>query len=344
MFAIEDYVTGTDDNIPNMHTAASDYFKVFRTMNMKRGYAFVCMIDDKAKKQNNNKNNDNNNNNNSKTDTKSFEVSYNDKRIRDEKRCKKKWKLKISSDDIEEFHEYIKENILTDSNKFNHDGLIYFVSCFGDKDDVIYDSDGEEFSLSFIFNEFNNDNCKCLTNKPKIFIIDTSRGVIVSKMIDNPNSKLSIFKNMRHKAQAQENTSKNKNSHENDKEKNMENTENEEKMDVKSRKRTHASEYARNQSKYLSQSDIRVVYATPDGFTKIQDKYVKESILIKEFCKLCQTENNLSKLIYQTKKKVSRKVNEIAKANDQASHISQSNVVVDNNRFDYNVVLLSKPN
>ena len=67
------------------------------------------------------------------------------------------------------------QTILTDDNKYKHDGLIYFISCLGDGDDAIYDSLGEEYNLAFLFDQFNNQECKCLTNKPKIFIIDTSR-------------------------------------------------------------------------------------------------------------------------------------------------------------------------
>ena len=86
-----------------------------------------------------------------------------------------KFKLKWTVDDIDMFNVEIKEKIVNGSNEHNHDGLIYIISAHGNRDEYIYDSNGEQYNLSSIYKEYDNENCKPLRDKPKLFIIDNDR-------------------------------------------------------------------------------------------------------------------------------------------------------------------------
>ena len=85
------------------------------------------------------------------------------------------FKSKWTGDEIQAFNEKIKK----DYNSMQFDSLIYIVSCHGDGKGLIYDSFGEEFSLNFVYYEFNNKNCRNLRNKPKIYLLDTNKIDIV---------------------------------------------------------------------------------------------------------------------------------------------------------------------
>ena len=81
------------------------------------------------------------------------------------------FKSKWNSEEIEDFNLRIKTDYIENDNTY-FDSLIYIVSCHGNGEDLIYDSNGEEFSLSYIYNEFDNQNCRNLRNKPKICLFD----------------------------------------------------------------------------------------------------------------------------------------------------------------------------
>ena len=92
-----------------------------------------------------------------------------------------------SSDDeskSESFENESKDDFESDP----YDGLIYFVSSHGDSDNVINDSTGEEYSLTFIFDKFDNENCPYLRHKPKIYFLDCCRGTMTTKRKIDPNS------------------------------------------------------------------------------------------------------------------------------------------------------------
>ena len=341
MFAIEDYTKC--DQMKNMHTAKSDYFRVFEAMHITHGYSFVCMVDKNEENETKNSNEkDKEKENENKKNINSFDLNYNQNRPVDGKLSKKKWKTHITCDDINRFNNQIKQTILTNKNKneLNYDGLIYFISCLGDKDNVIYDSNGEDGILDFLFEEFTNKECKCLTNKPKIFIIDTSRGASISKGIENP--KLNLKLNLEKTVQKLEKLNDCTHNNSSDKPVVDDNEQKEKEKRKEKRKYSkliHASQYAQGQKQYLEYDDFRVIYATPDGFKKIEHEYQKTSILIKNFCKLCKKENDLTRLIYQTKSKVEKDVKKLSKKDDKHR---QCQVVVDNNRLSYNVVLIPK--
>ena len=75
---------------------------------------------------------------------------------------------------MEDFHERLKEKF-SDDNETNFDSLIYVLSCHGDGKNLVYDRDGEWFALSFIYHEFDNQECRQLRNKPKIYLFDIDR-------------------------------------------------------------------------------------------------------------------------------------------------------------------------
>ena len=90
------------------------------------------------------------------------------------------FKIKWTFDDVEQFNRDICDSIInsggnSDSNSSNYDSIIYFASCHGDRDSVIYDKNGEIISLTYVTHVFDNQNCKALRQKPKMYLFDTNR-------------------------------------------------------------------------------------------------------------------------------------------------------------------------
>ena len=56
--------------------------------------------------------------------------------------------------------------IADSDNKF--DGLIYVLSCNGGRNNVIYDSTGDEVKLQHILEQFSNKNCAKLRKNQKL--------------------------------------------------------------------------------------------------------------------------------------------------------------------------------
>ena len=96
-------------------------------------------------------------------------------------------KVNWSSIDIEQFVEKLKNDIL---NTYNFDSLIFLISGHGNGYNEIYDSNGENYSLEFIFYELNNANCRSLRQKPKIYFIDTNRVSSNTKKSSNYNGNI----------------------------------------------------------------------------------------------------------------------------------------------------------
>ena len=96
-------------------------------------------------------------------------------------------KSKWNTDEINDFNERIKNDYL-DNDLTNFDSLIYIVSCHGDGKSFIYDSNHEELALDYIYYEFNNQNCRELRNKPKIYLLDTYKiGSVAGNSNNNSN-------------------------------------------------------------------------------------------------------------------------------------------------------------
>ena len=82
-----------------------------------------------------------------------------------------KLKTKWNGDEWEEFNNQVRKQLSTDSLS-NYDGLIYILTCHGEEEDTMYLSDGNDCCLAFLFDIFNNERCRHLREKPKIFIVN----------------------------------------------------------------------------------------------------------------------------------------------------------------------------
>ena len=92
-------------------------------------------------------------------------------------------KLRWNEKEIFDYNNKIHE--ILENKQYNYDGLIYFISCHGDRGSVIYDSNGNKVPLIAIFDKFNNQNCLQLRNKPKIYFIEACRGDQRTKRMKN---------------------------------------------------------------------------------------------------------------------------------------------------------------
>ena len=85
---------------------------------------------------------------------------------------KKKFKIKWNCNEIFTFINDCKNIIL---NK-KHDSLIFIISCHGETNNCILDSNGDSCELVELFNKFDAKNCSYLADKPKLFFVDSCRG------------------------------------------------------------------------------------------------------------------------------------------------------------------------
>ena len=88
------------------------------------------------------------------------------------------FKLKWQEGELDHFNDKIKDEVLNNTEnifKLHYDSLIYIISAHGNQNKLVYNSDGEEIYLEFIFNEFNNKNCKQFRQRPKIYMLDINR-------------------------------------------------------------------------------------------------------------------------------------------------------------------------
>ena len=99
------------------------------------------------------------------------------------------FKLEWIDSDIDEFN----KNIAKIASQDEYDSLIYLISCHGDESNIIFCSDGEEYSLLSLYQQFDNCKCRPFRNKPKIFIIDCNRGKKEEKIFYNKSSNQSTF-------------------------------------------------------------------------------------------------------------------------------------------------------
>ena len=142
-----------DSTLPNIQTANTDYENIINSFNTVYGYCVVLAQ--------NTKNSDD------------FTLTqFGSRDVSQIRSCnfKRKW----SCEEIDDFNDQIKKNFI-DNDGTNFDGLIYVVSCHGDGKSIIYDSKGEDFSLSCVYYQFDNNRCRNLRNKPKIYLLDIYR-------------------------------------------------------------------------------------------------------------------------------------------------------------------------
>ena len=160
MIIISDY---TNSNLPSISNPEKDYQNVINTFkNIKTSQYDVVFAET------------------NQIDSSTFSLkriscvdSPNDNISKDKARLynfKKKW----SEEEISDFNTKLKQEFIENNNK-NYDSLIYVISGHGDGKKMVYNSNGEEFMLTFIYYEFNNQQCRKLRNKPKIYLVDSQR-------------------------------------------------------------------------------------------------------------------------------------------------------------------------
>ena len=91
------------------------------------------------------------------------------------------FKLNWTCDDIDDLIKNAKE-ALEDENR-QHDSLIFIISCHGQAEGDILDSECEEYSLYSIFAQFDGVRFPKFAHCPKLFFIDACRGTLQSKAI-----------------------------------------------------------------------------------------------------------------------------------------------------------------
>ena len=92
------------------------------------------------------------------------------------KKIRQNFKIEWTYDEINTFINNIAN--IVKQLKY-HDSLIFLISSHGDVDNVIIDSNGEEYQLMEIYDRFSNDinyGCPHLADKPKLFFVDACQG------------------------------------------------------------------------------------------------------------------------------------------------------------------------
>ena len=129
----------------------ADFERIVKTFNFKRGYWIAyCDKDNQIKV---------------------IEKPTNSITNKHTNRLKSRW----TETEIFSFNLNIYRNLLN-VRGCSFDSLIYVISCHGDTGGIIYDTEGESVPLVTIFDRFNNENCKQLCNKPKIYWVAACRG------------------------------------------------------------------------------------------------------------------------------------------------------------------------
>ena len=214
------------DSMPNLDCVLNDYKNIEHAFHNVRGYSIVTfdknnkIIHKKLKEKTNDENHKNSNNNTTNsnnanknyvtggdcdTQTDTFEEKKNSSSAATaikntnnniaRKKRKTDYKLRWIDSEIFDFNDQILS--ILENNKYNNDCLMYFISCHGDLGGIIYDSEENKIPLISIFEQFNNQNCIQLRNKPKIYFIDACRGDIRTKRITNSNIPLLVQSNQK---------------------------------------------------------------------------------------------------------------------------------------------------
>ena len=142
--------------LPSIEHASNDMCNVIRTFHCIRGYDIIFATNHGIKHLTNK------NRVTSRNEIKSFD-----------------FKLKWVHNDMDHFNTHIAKEISSienrDDEERSYDSLIYILSSHGDGNETIYFSNGDQLPLEFIYVEFNNKNCQCLRQRPKIYMFDISR-------------------------------------------------------------------------------------------------------------------------------------------------------------------------
>ena len=164
MIGVGEYDKGIFPCLPSVEL---DYYNVKYSLNYLRGYSIIYQTT----------------NNNLKY------LNYNShiNKINDN------FKMRWTVNEMKRFFQKCKQTC--ESSLDTYDSLICFIACHGDCNDIIFDSEGEELELKYIYNLFDNKHFEYLQNKPKLFVIDACRGNLVMRrfknsLVDQENDKM----------------------------------------------------------------------------------------------------------------------------------------------------------
>ena len=200
------------DSMPNLDCVLNDYKNIEHAFHNVRGYSIVTFdknnkiihkkikdkTDDDKGNNNANKNDESNGDDDINVDTFAIEEKKNSSSVnttpapaiknvtgKGEKQRKTDYKLRWIDSEIFDFNDKVLS--ILENRKYNYDCLIYFVSSHGQFGGIICDSEENKIPLISIFEQFNNQNCIQLRNKPKIYFIEACRGDMTTKRIVNSN-------------------------------------------------------------------------------------------------------------------------------------------------------------
>lgn len=182
MVIVEDY---TNSPLPSRAGSSKDYSNIIKSFHDVRRYNIAFAINNSNKTE-------------SDCDERKICIAHlttnnsdiNNKNANNKHSFKTKWTI----DDISDFNEHIKHQLIDIDNEsqynYNYDSLVYILSSYGNKNKEIFDSNGETLSLELIYNEFNNVQCKNLRHKPKIYLFDIDRAMNNRNAGDTRDKKL----------------------------------------------------------------------------------------------------------------------------------------------------------
>ena len=317
MIAIGDY----DGNVAlSLEATVTDYKNVIEAFNIVRGYSMIyCTKSNQFKYMSGNTM--------SKNTLDKMNFDKND------------FKIHWLSQDIIKYNKAVMK-ILQNENKYkyNHDGLIYFISGHSNTSNVIEVSNGDEFPLIKIFEHFHSDKLKHFIHRPKLFVIEVCRGQqTMHPKVDSSKPILQAVKEHENKQDAIDHSQyKSKISANDSKEKsitinstvtttNATSNSDDTNSNVNADTIDNSMNYFNYNYNYTSsildqiynysnkQSYSRYIYATLEGFTALEPSMSAGGLLILSFCQSIKCDkyfNNydLNEILIQTRKIMQNKL------------------------------------
>ena len=190
-------------------------------------------------------------------------------------------KIHWNSDELEDF--FTQSTNYVESNK--HDSCIFIISSHGEAEGVIIDSEGEEYSLEFLFYQYMGNSCEYLVDKPKLFFVDACRGKLRANLVKSQNNSTSMDSGSK-------NTKMNSNTAiqmvvvENDDEKKC--SSNDRKMVADELEWKEKDMIKINNASYHPRANFTIVYANPEGYAA-GDGGIKGGYLIRAMTRIFST-------------------------------------------------------
>ena len=267
--------------------------------------------------------------------TKNNNIKLLRQRVASKSKIRDEFKIHWTCDELENLNKYIIENVLNLSGSEAYDALLYVISAHANSDDKIIDSKGDDCNLSCILDTFSNQKCGYLRNKPKIFIMDTSRGNKNNSLLANSAIKTGSDASV----ESKNNSSSKPNSNDNDNDMNV----NSVRIDNK----------VCNKSHYIKDDNIRIIYATAQGYSKLEtiNEPKKGSLFIRCLDIVVRNDEIFNKLnltqiaVHWKQAMIDRIGNDENKTQNLSANVKQKRhlpIVEDNNRMPYCVQFQTK--